>query len=335
MRTRALAGSWCLLVALSFVMRFDEDVEAQEAAAPTVLQLDLGDVELDVTVNGDRVETCAGREGDIPLCETMLIPAAPTVMLREGFDDAALSARGWYDGTALRLAPGRNGQAIEYRFRPRSRLPEGPTTGIRHGFDSTDQVYVAYWVKYSTSWEGSNRPSHPHEIYLLTSLDGRWVNPARTHLTVYVEQNEGVPLVAMQDSLNIGTDLTGATELRAVAGCNGGPGGCYGSGTARANELFMRGSRAVLVPGRWHRVEALVRLNSIVDGVGQADGVVRVWWDGVVEVERTDVLFRTGRSPTMAFNQILIGPYIGDPGSPVDQSMWVDDLVLATGRVPS
>jgi hypothetical protein len=29
----------------------------------------------------------------------------------------------------------------------------------------------------------------------------------------------------------------------------------------------------------------------------------------------------------------MIAPYIGD-GSPVAQTMWVDDLVLATGKVP-
>jgi hypothetical protein len=35
----------------------------------------------------------------------------------------------------------------------------------------------------------------------------------------------------------------------------------------------------------------------------------------------------------MKFVQVLIAPYIGD-GSPVAQSMWVDDLVIATGPVP-
>ena len=37
--------------------------------------------------------------------------------------------------------------------------------------------------------------------------------------------------------------------------------------------------------------------------------------------------------PTLQFSQFLIGPYIGD-GSPVDQSMWIDNLRVATGRIP-
>jgi hypothetical protein len=43
------------------------------------------------------------------------------------------------------------------------------------------------------------------------------------------------------------------------------------------------------------------------------------------------VLFRTGAHPTMQFNQFFMGPYIGD-GSPVAQQVWVDDLVVMTGR---
>ena len=43
------------------------------------------------------------------------------------------------------------------------------------------------------------------------------------------------------------------------------------------------------------------------------------------------VLLRTGQHPEMRFNQFLMTPYIGD-GSPVDQTLWVDDLTVATGR---
>jgi hypothetical protein len=43
------------------------------------------------------------------------------------------------------------------------------------------------------------------------------------------------------------------------------------------------------------------------------------------------VLFRTGAHPTMAFHEILLGPYIG-PGSPVEQTVWIDDLTLADRR---
>jgi hypothetical protein len=43
------------------------------------------------------------------------------------------------------------------------------------------------------------------------------------------------------------------------------------------------------------------------------------------------VLLRTGARASMQFNQFVIAPYIGD-GSPVTQSMWIDNLSVATGR---
>jgi hypothetical protein len=43
------------------------------------------------------------------------------------------------------------------------------------------------------------------------------------------------------------------------------------------------------------------------------------------------VQFRTGARPNMRFNQMLLSPYIGN-GSPVQQTMWVDDILVATAK---
>ena len=64
-----------------------------------------------------------------------------------------------------------------------------------------------------------------------------------------------------------------------------------------------------------------------------ADGIMQYWIDGTSVIDRNDIQYRTTNRPDMMFNQLLIGPYIGD-GSPVDQSMFIDDLRVATGRLP-
>ena len=79
----------------------------------------------------------------------------------------------------------------------------------------------------------------------------------------------------------------------------------------------------------WNKVGAYFQLNSINNGVGVADGIIRYWLNDVLMMEHTGVLFRTGQHPTMRFNQVLLKPYIGD-GSPVGQTIWYDDLTLAT-----
>ncbi|MDZ7697233.1 MAG: hypothetical protein U5R49_10030 [Deltaproteobacteria bacterium] len=104
---------------------------------------------------------------------------------------------------------------------------------------------MSFYVKYSENWEGSNKPYHPHEIYLLTNKDDAWAGPAYSHLTAYIEQNEGEPLLGIQDGknideANINVDLTGRTESRAVAGCNGNSDGtakdsCYRVGNVHWN----------------------------------------------------------------------------------------------------
>jgi hypothetical protein len=84
----------------------------------------------------------------------------------------------------------------------------------------------------------------------------------------------------------------------------------------------------------WHHVEAYFKLNSIVDGKGITDGIVRYWFDDALIISHDDVMMRTGQRPDMMFNQFLIAPYIG-PGSPVEQTMWIDNLLVAKSRIVS
>ena len=80
----------------------------------------------------------------------------------------------------------------------------------------------------------------------------------------------------------------------------------------------------------WHHVEAYFKLNSIANGKGIADGILRYWYDGTLIIERTTGT-RTAQHPNMKFDQFLIAPWIGD-GSPVDQTTWVDNLTKETTR---
>ena len=275
----------------------------------------------------------------------------PRVLVHEAFDDVALASRGWYDNTVQRItsvepAPGSSG-CVEFHF-PRSATRPDVGGGMRIKFPATERVYLSYWVRYSTNWEGSNRPYHPHEFSFVTDADSRWVGPASTHLTTYIEQNEGRPQLGIQDAENIdearvGEDLTAVTEQRAVAGCNGSgdsndSGDCYRSGKHYRNGKCWKAPHAVFTnesgpyyKADWHFVEAYFALNSIVEGRGVADGVVRYWFDGSRLFDHADAMLRTAENKDMAFNQFLIVPWIGD-GSPVEQTFWVDELTIATGR---
>ena len=274
----------------------------------------------------------------------LVVPQFSMAGFEERFEDADLGSRGWYDNTnpilvSAETFPGSN-YFVEFRF------PSGATKPInggpmRRAFSETDTVYIRYHVKYSDNWEGSNRNYHPHEFMLLTNQDGRWTGPAYTHLTAYVEQNALRPMLAIQDGRNIdmdniNADLVGITENRSVAGCNGTINkgydsiSCYPAGSGMYwNGTSWRAGSPVINAGSWHKVEAYFKLNSITDGKGVADGVMKYWLDDELIINQSNVMFRTGKHPDMKFNQLVIAPWIGD-GSPVDQTFWIGNVKVAT-----
>ena len=281
--------------------------------------------------------------------ESSPLSQAPMVF-QERFDDTALGSRGWYDGTHPVLSPvtrgGTSRRSLEYRFETGSTKPFAGSP-LRKKLSPSESVFLSYYVKYSDNWVGSQQLYHPHEFHFLTTADDDWAPLSNTHLTVYVEQTAGTPLVAIQDGANIdqartGENLTRATERRGVAGCNGDgdryPGHCYLAGHAWMNEKKWLAPKPLFTSvagpfykGDWHFVEAYIKLNTVAAGRAVNDGIVQYWFDGVPAIDHRDVLLRTAAHPAMQFNQLVIAPYIGD-GSPIAQTMWIDDLSIATRR---
>jgi len=273
------------------------------------------------------------------------------IFFEELFDDSSFASRGWYDGnksfvlSTTEHIPGSVSSA-EFHFLPTA--TSSTNGGARRKlFTLSDSVYLSLYIKHSTSWTGSNEDWHPHQFHFVTNMDSAYVGPAYTHSTLYIETNEGEPLLALQDGKNIDpdnkdVDLTYITEERAIAGCNGdsdghGDGSCYSSYPYvngkqwRAGSIYFQDSPGPYYKNDWHLIEAYFQMNSIIDGNGVADGHVKYWYDGELIIDHENVMLRTGEHPTMRYNQFIIAPYIG-PGSPVDQTFWVDNLTVADSR---
>ena len=273
------------------------------------------------------------------------------IFFEELFDDGSFAARGWYDGNKSFLLsttehiPGSVSSA-EFHFL------EGETSSTNGGarrklFTLSDSVYLSLYIKHSTSWTGSNEDFHPHQFHFVTNMDSVWVGPAYTYSTLYIETNEGEPLLALQDGKNIDpdnkdVDLTYITEERAIAGCNGdsdghGDGSCYSSYPYvngkqwRSGSIYFQDSPGPYYKNDWHFIEAYFQMNSIIDGNGVADGHVKYWYDGELIIDHENVMLRTREHPTMKFNQYIAAPYMGE-GSPIDQTFWVDNLTVADSR---
>ena len=287
----------------------------------------------------------------VAIADTTTPPVGGTVLFSEGFDDASIAGRGWYDNTTPAIAASgthAGAGALQMAF------TQGSATAVqggslRHKFTGTDRVYLRYWVKYSSNWVGSGVSYHPHEFHFTTNADGDWIGPSATHLTTYVEHSftggGGRPRLSLQDALNIDAahvnqDLTNVTEARAAQGCNGNSDGyatgCYQSGGQWRNEKIFTAAQpswTAATQNSWHKVEVYFQMNTISGGKGQYDGIARYWYDGNLVLDYSNVLFRTAAQPGLLFTQFIIAPYIG-VGSPVAQTMWVDDVTVATGPVP-
>jgi len=299
----------------------------------------------------------SGKSGTSGITVTPVVGGGGTLLFEEDFENNNIASRGWYDNTTVQLSTTEHmtgsTASAEYHW---LKGATGPTSGDaqRHKFTATDRVYLSYYVKYSTNYVGSGQDYHPHEFYFLSTLDGDYDGPSENFLDIYVEQNYqngGKPVVSVQDNKSVNTsrgavpnNLVGVTETRSVSGCNGLVeqniySECWDAGSYWYNlkqlsaPVQFQPNPGTGYKSNWNFVEVYVQLNTVVNGIGQADGVVQYWFNGNLVIDRHDILFRTGAHPNMLLDQFMIAPYIGD-GSPVDQYFWVDNLKVGTGRLP-
>jgi hypothetical protein len=283
-------------------------------------------------------------------------PAGGTASLfwDEKFEDASFSSRGWYDNTSAPTsttvaAPGST-RSLMYRWAPGASTPTGGAA-MRKKFPASNSIYVSYDVKYSDNYIGSNKSYHPHEFHVLSTMDGDWDGLSNNWMTLYIEQyysSGGRPRMSMQDNKAVNTsygsvpyNLVGVTENRSTAGCNGmAETGMQSECWAFApwynlkqltGPVAFQPTAGTGYKGNWNKVEAYFQLNTVVNGIGQKDGIMQYWFNGQLLIDKRDVLFRTGARASLMLDKFVIAPYIGD-GSPVDQTMWIDNLRLAARR---
>jgi predicted amidohydrolase len=245
---------------------------------------------------------------------------AKGVLFREGFDDDRLPGRGWYDGRSFvidRQGPRSGDGCIAYHWKAGGTTPEG-SSALRRQFEATDTIYVRFFLRLSKGWGWTGRSYHPHLMHFMTTEDDKYHGPAASHLTLYIEPQEGRLRLAAQDIANRDAPH-GLTQGPLRGGFNG---------------TFYDSQERLFTDDAWHCVEAMFRLNSLDRERDRpnADGVVRAWFDGKRVVDRSDVVLRSTDFPDMKFNQLLLAPYFGPGLLPHGQTLWIDELAVGTKR---
>jgi hypothetical protein len=96
------------------------------------------------------------------------------------------------------------------------------------------------------------------------------------------------------------------------------------------------GSQWTLTPrgteGQWHCIEQRIKMNSIVNGVAQNDGIVQNWLDGNLAGSWNTLKWRT--VPENNIGEVWFGIYIGGANvSTSTQRILFDNFVVARNRV--
>ncbi len=244
-----------------------------------------------------------------------------TTLFSESFDDAELLKRSWYDGSNFKIVSdgayaGKG--CIEYRWKDKTTKPH-TSSGVRHPLKATDELYIRYYIRLSADWGWSGRSYHPHLTHFLTTENGKWHGPARSHLTLYIEPVNGKLRLGATDMQNVNMPH-GLTQGPLRGGYNG---------------KLYDSKKVVFNDDKWHCIEAQFKLNTLdmENEKANRDGVIRGWFDGKLVIEHTDIVFRTTDFPKMKWNQFLLTPYFGPGLLPHAQALWIDELVVGTKRI--
>lgn len=242
------------------------------------------------------------------------------LFFHESFDDDQLPKRGWYDNAAIMISrdnPFAGNACVEYHWKDRDSTAS--TKAMRRIFEPSESIYVRFHLRLSKGWGWTGRDYHPHLINVLTTENGAFDGPAATHLTLYIEPQNGRLRLGAQDIQNKDAKH-GLTQGPLKGGFNG---------------KLYDSEKKVFDDDKWHLVEAFFQLNTL-DLAGDkpnADGIIRGWFDGQLIVDHKDIVFRSTDFPKMKFNQFFMGPYFGPGLLPHEQTMWIDELTVGKRRL--
>lgn len=81
--------------------------------------------------------------------------------------------------------------------------------------------------------------------------------------------------------------------------------------------------------GEWNRIESYVKLNSVTDGSADDDGIVQLWLDGALQIDRRDLRWRT--TERLGFDRLGPGSYWGGSHvSPANNVLYYDRFSYTT-----
>jgi hypothetical protein len=271
-----------------------------------------------------------------------------TLLFSESFENDSWSSRGWYDGTNSTgtASNGYSGSALRWEGASAATKPTGFSTIRNNLSQAVDEFLIEYYVKYDSGWQGSRQTYHPHLMHILSSDDTSYQGFAASNSNLYFESLSDTsspytnyPIIAHQDlvrAVSDTNDLTDITEARSANECDtpyeetGATNGvCYASGDNWYSSNTWKSQGISIPESDWVKITAYIKTNTFTAGVANFDGIMKLWVNDSLAIESNTVLYAAGGYEGATWNKIALAPWIGD-GSPVNQTMWLDELEIWT-----
>ncbi|MBD1399343.1 hypothetical protein [Pelovirga terrestris] len=277
------------------------------------------------------------------------LPTKGDLLLTENFQDNNWSSRGWYDATDSTgvTSGGYSGNALRWDWMAGATKPTGFSTIRRIMAEPVEEFILEYYVKYDSGWRGSGLAYHPHTLHMVSSEDTIYQGGANSNSALYFSQVSGTsapyaiqPRFGHQDSMRVNTsfgtprnDLTSTTEDRSANLCNtplaaagADYGDCYSMGGGAYYSFSGWRSPSVVVPNdQWVKLTYYVKSNTVANGTANYDGIVKVWVNEALAISNESALLVAGGYGGATWDKFMMAPYIGN-GSPVNQTMWLDEM---------
>ena len=228
---------------------------------------------------------------------------------------------------------------------------------LAHAGLAPDNIYLRYYLKLADDWDGNMCDAEGG----ITGFGGKFPGPA--DLRTWADptgqcgnggaRGDGINCWSMRTNYASCFSSNGnacATKPNAITrlgsylyygGQEGGTGdGAYwdaddwgqftgdgGSCDTVANNVYCgRGDGGVLERGRWYQIETQVGMNTL----GEADGVIRAWVDGVLSYEKTNMIFRDPGHDFLHNRLIWLNIYKGGvDGNCATTAVYLDQMVVA------
>lgn len=232
--------------------------------------------------------------GQVPTLVVGEEQAAPDIIWYEPWDvspperlGASSGTAGWFDNTGFRLNTSLHSEGLgcyEYQWPTGQRgSPDGGA--IRHNLTMSKEVDISFRFRMNPTFPAKHAN---HLFYFITNLDtgdgppyaSPWIGPSSTFCTAYVNIQDNKLHVEFQAN-------------KSGVGWFTPPGGHAG----HVNDQ------------QWHNIRAYFKLNTYTGTTPNADGIFRIWLDGVLVCENTAVKMVHEQSVNPYFTQVLLAPH--------------------------